>query len=216
VSKAIIALLLGSFFSTLAAQERSDSSGVSKLVTVAAAADSGWVSLQSNPEGAEVYEDTVFIGKTPLVRFRVDARNRIFRLFYPGVGYWGAVMEADSVSVRPGMETTSMVDLTVPSAYGPRREYVPTTETNPDLFLAASDHGNSRLWMGYAAGATMVISGFLSAYIKTKSNKDFDSYVATGDPGLLSSTQRLDRLAGVSLFVTEISLGTLIYLLLTD
>jgi hypothetical protein len=90
------------------------------------------------------------------------------------------------------------------------------TETNPDIFLATSDHGNSRLWMRYAAGATMVVSGIVSAYLKSKSNKDFDSYIATGDPALLNSTHRLDRLAGVSLFVTEISLGALIYLLLAD
>jgi len=216
VHKTMIGLVLGASLSTLAAQEKADSLAVSKADTAVAKGDSGWVSLRSNPPGAEVYRDTTFLGRTPLIRLQTDAGNRVFRLFYPEAGCWSAAAQIDTVSVRPGVETTSLVDLDIPAGIGPRRQYVPATETNPDLFLATPHQTNSKLWMSYAAGATMVVSGVLSAYLKTKSDKDFDSYVATGDPNLLDSTHRLDRLAGVSLFVTELSLGALIYLLLSD
>jgi hypothetical protein len=216
VKKAIIVLVLAGSLTTLDAQVKGDSSAVSGQDTVGIAGNFGWVSLHSNPEGAEVYQDTMFLGKTPLVRVRVDEGERAFRLFYPGVGHWRAMTKVDSVTVRRRTEVTSLVDLNGSTPYGPRMEYVPTMQTNPDLFMAAPAHGNSKLWMGYAAGATMVVSGVLSAYLKSKSDKDFDSYIATGDPGLLSSTQRLDRFAGMTLFVTEISLGVLIYLLLAD
>ena len=201
--------------SVLYSQDRPDSSAVPGRDTTGSE-DYGWVSLQSKPEGAEVYLDTVFLGKTPLWRVRLHAGLGIFRLFYPQTGFWGAKMKADSVSVRRGMESNVVVDVNEPSLPGPRREFVPITQANPDLFLSTSGHGNSKLWIGSAAGATMVITGVLSAYLKNKSDHDFDSYVATGDPALLSSTQHLDRLAGISLFATEVSLGVLIYLLLVD
>ncbi len=208
-----VALVFGSSF--LAGQTRSDSLVVPVRDT-SVIRDYGWVSLQSQPQGAEVYLDSAFLGKTPLTRVRVNAGKTVFRFFYPQAGLWGATMNADSVFVQRGIESNLLVDVSGPLLPGPRNELLPITQVNPDLFLSVPGHGNSKMWLGSAAGVTMVISGVLSAYLKNKSDHEFDSYVATGDPTLLNSTQRLDRLAGVSLFVTEISLGVLIYLLLAD
>ncbi len=180
------------------------------------AQDTGWVSIQTTPEGAEVYRDTVFCGITPLVRFPVEHGTTVFRLFYPGAKTWNAVLRMDSISVEAGEEIRRSVDMSVRPSLNILMTDVPSTESNPELFLAPAEKGNSRLLLGYAAGATMIISGVLSAYLKTKSDKDFDSYVVSHDPALLSSTQRLDKLAGASLFVTELSLGALMYLLLSE
>ncbi len=198
------------------ARAQVDSLHVSREDTARAVGNAGWVTLRSKPEGAEVFLDTVFLGKTPLARTRLEAGRKTFRLFYPGVGTWEALVATDSITVHGALETTSYVEMGDSVLPGPRRMFTPSTQTNPDLFLSTPGHADSKLWVGYGAGATMVISGILSAYLKNKSDGEFDSYVATGDPGLLSSTQRLDRLAGISLFVTELSLGVLIYLLLAD
>ncbi len=202
--------------STLPAQTRIDSTSDSKPDTQVVAENYGWVSLQSNPEGAEVYQDSLFLGKTPVVRYPVREGNRVFRLFYPDTKFWNAEMKADSIVVQARQEMSLSVILNVPSGYGLQGSDVPHNNTNPDLFLATKEKRDSRLWMVYTAGATMILSGVLSAYLKTKSDKDFDSYVATNDPGLFASTQRLDRWSGVSLFVAELSLGTLMYLLLSE
>ncbi|HTP12339.1 MAG TPA: PEGA domain-containing protein [Bacteroidota bacterium] len=203
------------YISVLDAQARSDSS----LVTVhdsTASGNVGWVSLQSNPEGAEVYLDTVFLGKTPLSRVMVSAGQGVFRVFYPQAGLWGATMNADTVTIQRGAESTVVIDLQEAPLPGPRRAFVPMTQANPDLFLSTPGQRNSRLWIGSAAGATSVVAGILSAYLKNKSDHEFDTYVATGDPALLNSTQRLDRWAGISLFLSEVGLGVLVYLLLSD
>ncbi|MBI3788198.1 MAG: PEGA domain-containing protein [Ignavibacteriales bacterium] len=85
-----------------------------------------------------------------------------------------------------------------------------------DVLTAAYGMGISNHWMTYTSGATMIVSGVLSAYFKDKANHDFDSYSQSNDPALLSSTQRLDRWAAISLVISQISFAVLAYFLLSE
>jgi hypothetical protein len=171
----------------------------------------GWISVQSNPEGAEVFEGEAFLGRTPLKRETRTMREHVLTLFYPSAKAWNPVVVTDSLRAHSSGDRNLTVDLRVNSEYGILRTETHSAENNPDLFLAETKDEDQRLWMQYASGATMIVSGALSAYLKNRANNDFDKYVATRDPNLLASTRRLDRWAGVSLVVSEISFGVLIY-----
>lgn len=85
-----------------------------------------------------------------------------------------------------------------------------------DVLTNGYGMGASNHWMTYTSGATMIVSGVLSAYFKDKANRDFDSYTQSNDPTLLSSTQRLDRWAAISLVISQLSFAVLAYFLLSE
>jgi hypothetical protein len=191
-------------------------SAAARVDTPVAARNVGWLTVRSDPEGAEVYHGDALLGKTPIDHVPVGEGNQVLRFFYPSARAWNPISKTDTLVVPLHQEITSLVELGARSEYGILKSTTVTLEKNPDLFLANSNDNVTRLWMGYAAGATMILSGVLSAYLKNQSDKDFDSYIATNDPSLLASTHRLDTLAGTALFLAEISFGVLTYLLLSQ
>jgi len=178
--------------------------------------DEGRLSIHSNPQGAEVYEGSRFVGMTPIERLPVTGGTHVFTLFYPSPHSWDAVWKSDTMAVTRDQETRSVVDFGVSTKSILMPQRIPMKITDPGLFLADAKNENGNRWLKFAAGGTMIISGVASAYFKDHSNKDFDSYVATGDPGLLSSTHRFDRLAGITLGISQLSFGLLAYLLLSE
>ena len=88
--------------------------------------------------------------------------------------------------------------------------------TTPDVLPSDYENGASKHWLTYTSASTMIASGVLSAYLKDRANGDFDQYLRTNDPALLSSTRRLDRQAAISLVVTQLSFALLTYLLLSE
>jgi hypothetical protein len=213
----ILLVVLMFVFSTVWGQSLTDSPHLSQRAdSVSATNKPGWISVQTKPEGAEVYEGTSFIGKTPIDRVPCVQGEHVLTVFYPSARAWNPVSRMDTIAV-PASEAKSLaVDFGVTSEYGILKQQVQSSENNPDLFLEGAKDENSHLWMGYVSGATMVLSGALSAYLKTHADKDFNQYVATRDPNLLDSTRRLDKWAGVSLIVSEISFGFLTYLLVSQ
>jgi hypothetical protein len=75
---------------------------------------------------------------------------------------------------------------------------------------------SSQNWPLYASGSTMLVSGVLSAYLKDQANREFDRYLQSRNPALLSSTRRLDRAAVIALVVSQLSFAVLSYLLLSE
>jgi hypothetical protein len=217
VATLIVALLSASPVSTLMSQVGVDSSRSKSLGdSLSIPREGGRVSIHSNPQGAEVYEGSRLVGMTPIERLPVTGGTHIFTLFYPSPHSWDAVWKSDTLVVARDQETRSIVDLAVSPKSIMVPERIPARISDQGLFLADSKNENGNRWLKYAAGATMIISGVASAYFKDRSNKDFDSYVATGDPSLLSSTHRFDRLAGATLAISQLSFGLLAYLLLSE
>jgi hypothetical protein len=213
----LLLLLLAALSTSARGQAITDSLRASAHWDSSSSALTGeWISVQSNPEGAQVFEGDTFLGTTPLKREARAMGEHVFTLFYPSSRAWNPIVMTDSLRVQSSGGQDLNVDLGVNSEYGILRTQTQSAENNPDLFLAGMKDEDQRLWMQYVSGATMIVSGALSAYLKTHADNDFDKYVATRDPNLLASTRRLDRWAGVSLFVGEISFGVLTYLFVSE
>lgn len=213
----LLLLLVVGLYAAGYGQARSDSSLTTLTNDSLGRGDkTGWMSIQSAPTGAEVYDGSKFIGVTPLDSVPAPTGVHILRLFYPSARFWNAALKTDTLDVSGAEVKSSLVQF----AQSSRQEFfmnvVPTTVNNPNLFLASSQKGKNRAWLGYAAGGTMIAAGALSAYLKTNSDNYFNTYLGNRDPNLLSKVRRLDRWAGVSLFISEISFGLVTYLLLLE
>ncbi|MDE3056824.1 MAG: PEGA domain-containing protein [Bacteroidota bacterium] len=66
----------------------------------------------------------------------------------------------------------------------------------------------------YVSLTAAVVAGTISAIAKRRADGFSDTYSATGEASARASAKRYDVIAGVSLFVTEVSFGALTYYLL--
>lgn len=213
------ALLLGSccvVISLARGQDRPDSVHAVLPVDSVAPGRYGWITVVTSPEGADVYRDNTYLGKTPIRRLALAEGKQILRLFHPSAATWNAVAKTETLTVRRGEETRITTEVTRPQDLGvvQPEPFLPEKTPNPDS--TASNQEQRKLWIGYGAGAAMIVSGITAAYLKDQANKNFDTYIQTRDPGALAATQRLDRQAGVALTITEVSLGVLLYLFLSE
>lgn len=176
----------------------------------------GWITIVTFPEGAEVYRNKAYLGKTPLNRFASTEGKQILQLFHPSAALWNALAMSETLSVRRGEETKITLQFAHSQTLGVVQPELLSPDKIHDLYLSTSNQEQKKLWIGYAAGAAMILSGMTAAYLKDQANKDFDSYLQTRDPATLATTQRLDRQAGVALTITEVSLGVLLYLFLSE
>lgn len=217
MNKVILLLLAVSVFAVGYGQTKADTVRfVSKTDSGSLSEHGGWISVRSNPEGAEVYDGSMFLGATPVDSVSAREGTHVLRLFYPSVRFWNSASSVDTIAVVTSQEKTCLVQFGVSARPRLLKREGESQDRNPSLFIASSHNRENRVWAGYAAGATMILAGTLSAYLKTNSDNYFDTYVANRDPILLSKVQRLDRWAGVSLFISEISFGILTYLLLSE
>ncbi|MDI6766256.1 MAG: PEGA domain-containing protein [Bacteroidota bacterium] len=67
----------------------------------------------------------------------------------------------------------------------------------------------------YITTSTTILSGVTAAYFKIKADRYYRNYLQTNENDKLTQVRQLDTAAGISLFVCEISIFTLSYLLLT-
>ena len=93
----IIASML--VFSTLYGQTppQSDSTGTASIIT--------------EPAGADVYVDSVFIGKSPLTGITLARGTHRIRAFYPSVFAWNAIMMQDSLEVSGAARQEKRLDI---------------------------------------------------------------------------------------------------------
>lgn len=59
----------------------------------------GWISIVSVPSGAEVFIDSVFVGRTPLKRHAIFRGQHRLRLIYPWTTAWNAVERVETVEI---------------------------------------------------------------------------------------------------------------------
>ena len=230
------------------------------------------VTVLTNPSGADLFIDSMYVGKSPLQSFSIQRGSHHIKVFYPSVFSWNASVTEDALEVvvvgnfekrlvlgkilkvqtdPPGgtvlydgkslgvtplyvrgasyiagnliIQKSGYDSLTVPSneikegflrlqlrpAVGPGAALSPGDLRGPDL--VATDH-----WPTYVSGLTMIVSGVTSAYLKDQANKEFDRYLVSKNPAGLSTTNRFDRGAAISLVISQISFVVLSYLLLSD
>ncbi|MBI2619003.1 MAG: PEGA domain-containing protein [Ignavibacteriales bacterium] len=227
------------------------------------------ISFFSDPPGAEVFIDSTFAGRTPLLQVEVPHGLRRIRLFLPSASDWNAVARNETLQVVAGEEIQKTYELgstlavnsippgasvllggvelgTTPLYYRSSKSvkgelivrkqgfepksidasappgFVTLNPLNGGILSGTeieyeeSPDSDLRRWATYSSGAAMVISGVIAAYYKERANSRFDQYLSTNRPDDLASTNRNDRRSAIALVVTQISLATLTYLLLSE
>jgi len=157
--------------------------------------------ITSIPSGATVVQGTRPIGVTPLAYYYRDPIDERF-------------------AVRKiGFEESILSDLSQVSPMNPirlRPIEIDLKGKHADFVLEGDDEGGLHGGLVYTAAGTMIVSGILAAYLKDSGNRRFDEYLRTNDPSLLQSTRRYDKAAGIAVAITQVSLGLLAYLVLTE
>jgi len=88
-------------------------------------------------------------------------------------------------------------------------------EEQASYFVESSKTGSNAVYL-YISGAATVLSGVAAAYFKVKADDQYQQYQRTGNNNFLSQTHRLDTAAGISIAVTQISLGLFTYFILSQ
>jgi hypothetical protein len=233
----------------------------------------GTVSIVTDPSGADLYIDSLFVGKSPLQNVAVARGPHTMRAFYPSVFAWNVVVTRELLDISAGEHLEKRLSVgqviriqsdppggivhsdgsvigTTPLYARSKRPgamelmiqkegfdslRIPSSEIkggfvrvqlspksgvggvvrSGDILIgngpAATDH-----WLTYASGATMIVSGVASAYLKDRANRNFDTYLRTNNAADLSSTRRMDRGAAAALIVSQISFAVLAYVLLSE
>jgi hypothetical protein len=233
---------------------------------------SGTVTILTEPSGADLFIDSMYVGKSPLQKIPIQRGSHRIKAFYPSVLSWNAsvkeeplvvsetgnfekhlvldrtlaiqtdppdgsvlsegkplgvtplfirgtsILEGNLVIQKSGYDSLTIASneikegflkLQLRPAGVPGATLPPSDLRGPDL--VATDH-----WPTYVSGLTMIISGVASAYFKDQANKEFDRYLLSNNPASLSTTNRLDRKASISLVISQISFVVLSYLLLRE
>lgn len=77
--------------------------GPSVYGQISTPADSlGTVSITTNPAGADVYIDSLYVGKSPLRNLHLPSGQRFLKVFYPSMFAWNPLQVFDSLDVKKG------------------------------------------------------------------------------------------------------------------
>ncbi|HWP83030.1 MAG TPA: PEGA domain-containing protein [Bacteroidota bacterium] len=154
----------------------------------------GVFSLVSVPSGATVFRDSQELGRTPL--------------------FWRGAAPVGELRLRK--EAYEEVTLSLPTEGSVVRLKPTTTDIPPEVLTSEMVNGGNNRIPVYAAATAMIVSGVIAAYLKDQADREFDAYVQTALPRHRETTRRLDRQAGISFVVAQVSFGALAYLLLTE
>ncbi|MFN0157440.1 MAG: PEGA domain-containing protein [Bacteroidota bacterium] len=159
-----------------------------------------YVSITSDPFGAEVVIEDSIVGTTPMVFQNNETISATLLVRKPG--YEPATLDLRS-------DGTNKFTVTL-------ARHGTGTGTDPsDVFSDHSYSSSSSLRL-YIAGAAAVISGALAAHFKLKADDNYAAYRFTRDPAALDRTHRFDTAAALSIAATQISVGLFTYFILSD
>ncbi len=150
--------------------------------------------ISSEPYGASILIDDSISGTTP----------KTF-LFYH-----------KKSSIKLTKDNFEQTTTSIPSEGGNiHLRLIPTqliSQNNKSFYLNGREPKN--LTPIYFTTCTTILSGVTAAYFKIKADKYYRSYLHTNENNKLTQVKQLDTAAKISLFVCEISILTLSYLLL--
>ena len=69
------------------------------------------VTIVTTPAGADIYVDSVYVGKSPLRNFSVVQGSHFIKAFYPSVFSWNPLIVVDSLEVVPGANSEKQIIL---------------------------------------------------------------------------------------------------------
>jgi len=71
----------------------------------------GVLSLSSDPAGADVYLDSLYVGKTPIRGYTLREGSYRLKLYYPSVFAWDAVSREDTLSISARRRSEKVYEL---------------------------------------------------------------------------------------------------------
>lgn len=71
----------------------------------------GTLTITTNPSGADIYIDSLFVGKSPLRNLQLTAGRHAVRAFYPSVFSWDPLVVMDSLTVVSGLNSEKRITL---------------------------------------------------------------------------------------------------------
>ncbi len=71
----------------------------------------GTVSITTSPAGADVYIDSLYVGKSPLLNLHLPSGQRYLKVFYPSMFAWNPLQVFDSMDVKKGSHLEKQVVL---------------------------------------------------------------------------------------------------------
>ncbi len=152
-----------------------------------------FVRITTDPGGAEIRLGDSVLGRTPL-----------FALLPPG-----------AVTLSAGMEGYAERLLIVPAGLGSAHAVMTPTAAGAVVRSPLAGTGGESATPLIVAGSVAVVSGAVSAYLKTRADTYYDDFRVSGDGATLDRVRRFDLFSGIALGVTELSLGYLIMELLS-
>lgn len=157
----------------------------------------GRMLIASQPSEADVFLDTQRIGRTPLEV--TNDRPAPLSLVLREDGYESATLTADSSGFRSALV-----------------RMVPTPAQQAAEAVREGEHPSGKSWLVAGSVATGVLSGIVAAALKERADHVYDDYLVTRDPALRDRSRRLDTGAAVAFAIMEVSIGILMYSLMSD
>jgi len=152
-----------------------------------------FVRISTDPDGAEIRLGDSVLGRTPL-----------FALLPQGAVTLSAI--------RAGYRDRLLM---VPAGLGSVHAVMTPAGTGAAVRSPLAGTGSKSPAPLIVAGSVAVVSGAVSAYLKTRADHYYDDYRVSGDGATLDRVRRFDLFSGIALGVTELSLGYLIMELLS-
>ncbi|MEK6566481.1 MAG: PEGA domain-containing protein [Bacteroidota bacterium] len=158
------------------------------------------VVINSIPSGSSIQLEGRLLGVTPFVLRSSEALKG--EMLVQKEGFQAA---------RVGIDDTRSLHVVLLKPLNGQNENL-----SPDVLGPITNGETSGQLIHYVAGATMIASGFLSAYFKAQANTNFREYQSSQDPARLDATGKFDRLSGFSFTLMQFSFGVLAYKLLLE
>ncbi|MFI5253182.1 MAG: PEGA domain-containing protein [Bacteroidota bacterium] len=150
--------------------------------------------ITSDPDNAAVMDSGMILGYTPAM------------LWFP------ATTKNVTLS-KSGYENTELSLTGSGSSFHGILKPLSGTESvvQTSELVDSKDHNNLHI---YATASLAIVSGVVAAITKIKADHYYDDYLLTGNEGNIPKIHSYDKISGISMFMEELSLVTLSYLLL--
>ena len=172
--------------------------------------DSGFVSITSNIDDANIYCDSLFIGTTPLPDVSLPAGKHSITVIDGTLFQWNAPRKDREIDISGGASMIVHVDFPADSAKDLRHGVT----LQHDILIEPRRVESHPLLV--SGGAVALISGIATAYYKIQADNRYDKFLATGDRQLLDETHRYDTMAAVTLALSQVGLVIVAYYLLSE
>lgn len=225
------------------------------------------LSVKSSTGDMDVFVDSDFLGKTPLVDAAIPAGSHIVRYLHPDHRSWSHAPLSETLIVADGENYTRTITPKVPTlvtsepfgatveeadtllcttpcimgsiaevrtfriakeGYVQREAIVFPGTARVHLVLVPDSTEAGKKEVGreiryssntvsiFATGTAAILSGVAAAFFKIKADNLHAEYQRTGDQRLLDRIRSYDRVAGISLAASELSLILLSYVVLRE